>query len=87
MNVIVRIRLKRIGTTKRPKYRVVVTDSANKRDGRMIAELGFYDPTREPAEFKIDEEIAIKWLKNGAQPSDTVKALLTKAEVYQKLAQ
>lgn len=87
MNVIVKIRLKRIGTTKRPKYRVVVTDSANKRDGRMIAELGFYDPTRQPAEFKINEEIAIQWLKNGAQPSETVKALLTKAEVYQKLAQ
>jgi small subunit ribosomal protein S16 len=83
----VKIRLKRIGTTKRPKYRVVVVNSADKRDGRVIEEIGFYDPTREPAEVRINEDSAIQWLKNGAQPSDTVKALLTKAEVYQKLAQ
>lgn len=85
MNTIVKIRLKRVGTTKRPKYRVVVVDSANKRDGRVIAEIGQYDPTQQPANVVIDEETAIHWLKNGAQPTDTVKALLTKTEVYAKL--
>ncbi|HBN08322.1 MAG TPA: 30S ribosomal protein S16 [Cyanobacteria bacterium UBA8530] len=87
MNVIVKIRLKRVGTTKRPRYRVVVVDSAAKRDGRVIEEIGSYDPTQQPAVFSLNEESVIKWLKVGAQPTETVKSLITKAELYQKLAQ
>lgn len=74
----VKIRLKRMGTKKVPFYRVVVADSRFPRDGRFIAEIGTYDPLKDPAEFKVDEEAAKKWISNGAQPTDTVKALLKK---------
>jgi small subunit ribosomal protein S16 len=74
----VKIRLKRIGMKKRPFYRVVVTDERNPRDGNFIEEIGTYDPMKQPAEIMIDNEKAIKWLNNGAQPSDTVRVLLKK---------
>lgn len=74
----VKIRLKRIGMKKHPFYRVVVTDERNPRDGSVIEEIGTYDPMKSPAEIKIDNEKAVKWIKNGAQPSDTVRVLLKK---------
>ena len=72
----VKIRLRRMGAKKAPYYRVVVADSRYPRDGRFIEEVGYYDPTKEPSVIKIDEEKAKTWLANGAQPTDTVKALL-----------
>ena len=72
----VKIRLRRMGAKKAPFYRIVVADSRYPRDGRFIEEVGYYDPTKEPAVIKIDEEKAKTWLANGAQPTDTVKALL-----------
>jgi small subunit ribosomal protein S16 len=74
------IRLRRMGSTKRPHYRVVVADSRFSRDGRFIEVLGHYDPRRSPASVKIDAERAKHWLAQGAQPSDTVRSLLTKVE-------
>ena len=74
----VKIRLRRMGAKKAPFYRVVVADSRYPRDGRFIEEIGYYDPTKEPADVKIDAEKAQQWIKNGAQPTDTVKALLKK---------
>lgn len=71
----VKIRLKRMGAHKKPFYRVVVADSRASRNGRFIEELGYYDPLKEPAEVKIDEEKAKKWLETGAQPTETVKRL------------
>lgn len=81
-----RIRLKRMGMKKKPFYRIVVADSRSPRDGRFIEEIGHYDPLKNPAEVKIDDEKAIKWLKNGAQPSETVRALLNKAGLIEKAA-
>ena len=72
----VKIRLRRMGAKKAPFYRIVVADSRYPRDGRSIEEVGYYDPTKEPSVIKIDEEKAKTWLANGAQPTDTVKALL-----------
>ena len=72
----VKIRLRRMGAKKAPFYRIVVADSRYPRDGRFIEEVGYYDPTKEPFVIKIDEEKAKTWLANGAQPTDTVKALL-----------
>ena len=72
----VKIRLRRMGAKKAPFYRIVVADSRYPRDGRFIEEVGYYDPTQEPSVIKIDEEKAKTWLANGAQPTDTVKALL-----------
>ena len=80
----VRIRLKRLGAKKAPFYRIVVADSRTARNGKSIAEIGYYDPTKEPAILKVDAEEAKKWLKNGAQPSDTAKALLKKVGVLDK---
>lgn len=77
----VRIRLKRLGAKKAPFYRIVVADSRTPRNGKSIAEIGYYDPTKEPVELKVNEEEAKKWLSTGAQPSDTAKALLKKAGV------
>ena len=74
----VKIRLKRMGMKKAPSYRVVVADERMPRDGRFIEEIGYYNPMTEPAEVKIDAEKAQKWIKNGAQPTDTVRALLKK---------
>lgn len=72
----VKIRLRRMGAKKAPFYRVVVADSRYPRDGRFIEEVGTYDPTKNPSEFKVDVEKAKKWLASGAQPTDTVRALL-----------
>ena len=80
----VKIRLKRTGRTHLPTYRIVVADSRSPRDGRFIETVGTYNPIMEPAEIKIDEEKAIKWLNNGAQPTDTVKSLLSRAGVWAK---
>ncbi|MGH4050528.1 MAG: 30S ribosomal protein S16 [Clostridium sp.] len=77
----VKIRLKRMGAKHAPFYRVVVADSRSPRDGRFIEEIGYYNPTTEPTTIKIDVEKATKWMKNGAQPSDTVKRLLNKIAV------
>lgn len=72
----VKIRLRRIGAKKAPFYRIVVADSRYPRDGRFIEELGYYDPTKEPSVIKVDAEKVQKWIASGAQPTDTVKALL-----------
>lgn len=76
----VKIRLRRLGAKKAPFYRVVVADSRYPRDGRFIEEIGTYDPLTEPATIKIDMERAKYWISNGAQPTDTVRGLLKKAE-------
>ena len=76
----VKIRLRRIGAKKAPFYRVVVAESKYARDGRFIEEIGTYNPLVDPAEIKIDVERANYWIKNGAQPTDTVKALIKKAQ-------
>lgn len=72
----VKIRLRRMGAKKAPFYRVVVADSRFPRDGRFIEEIGYYDPTKEPAVISIDKDKANDWIKKGAQPTDTVKRLL-----------
>lgn len=77
----VKMRLRRLGAKKAPFYRVIVADSRSPRDGRFIEEIGYYNPLTEPAEIKIDAEKAKKWIANGAQPTDTTKALLKKAGV------
>lgn len=77
----VKMRLRRVGAKKAPSYRVVIADSRYPRDGRFIEQIGFYDPMTNPAEIKIDAEKAQKWLANGAQPTETVKSLLKKAEI------
>ncbi len=74
----VKIRLRRMGAKKAPFYRVVVADSRYPRDGRFIEEVGYYNPLTDPAEVKVDAEAIKKWIGNGAQPTDTVKALLKK---------
>jgi small subunit ribosomal protein S16 len=80
----VKIRLKRMGAKKKPFYRLVVADARSPRDGRFIEELGYYNPTTEPATVKVDEEKALFWLERGAQPSDTVKSLLKKFGIMEK---
>ena len=75
----VKIRLKRMGATKKPFYRVVVTDSRSARNKKFIEEIGTYDPLKDPVEIKIDNEKAQKWMDNGAQPTETVRALLKKS--------
>jgi small subunit ribosomal protein S16 len=77
----VRIRLKRMGAKKRPFYRIVVADSRSPRDGRFIEEIGIYNPTTDPSVFEVNEEKVKDWLKKGAQPSETVKTLLKKADI------
>ncbi|MCW0926161.1 30S ribosomal protein S16 [Weissella sp. LMG 11983] len=79
-----RFRLKRMGSKKRPFYRVVVADSRSPRDGRFIETVGTYNPLVEPAEVKLNEELVLSWLNNGAQPSDTVKNLLSNAGIMKK---
>lgn len=79
----VKIRLKRIGAKKSPFYRVVIADSRYPRDGRFIEEIGTYNPVVDPALINIDGEKALKWLKNGAQPTDTVRSLLKKQGIIQ----
>lgn len=74
----VKIRLRRMGAKKSPFYRIVVADSRFPRDGRFIEEIGYYNPVTDPADIKIDAEKAKKWISNGAQPTDTVRAILKK---------
>ncbi|KGK88486.1 MULTISPECIES: 30S ribosomal protein S16 [unclassified Clostridium] len=81
----VKIRLRRMGAKKAPFYRVVVADSRSPRDGRFIEEIGYYNPITEPATIKIDEEKAIQWVNNGAQPTEIVKRLFVKSGVSEKL--
>ena len=80
----VKIRLTRVGRHKDPSYRIVAADSRYARDGRIIEQIGTYDPSDVNNAAKINEEVALKWLNNGAQPSDTVKALFSKAGVTAK---
>lgn len=79
----VKIRLKRMGMKKKPFYRVVVADINSPRDGRNIAEIGYYDPMTTPATIQIDGEAAKSWLSKGAQPTDTVRTLLKKSGVLE----
>ena len=74
----VKIRLKRMGAKKRPFYRIVVADARTARDGKTIEDIGIYDPTKQPTEFRVDAEAAKKWLNQGAQPTDTVRSLFKK---------
>ena len=74
-----KIRLRRMGAKKQPFYRIVVADSRAPRDGAFVEEIGYYNPTTEPAELKVDNARAKEWMKNGAQPTDTVRGLLKKA--------
>lgn len=80
----VKIRLKRMGSKKRPFYRIVVADSRSPRDGRFIAQVGTYNPLVEPVAVKLEEEEIMNWLNNGAEPSDTVKNILSKAGIMKK---
>jgi small subunit ribosomal protein S16 len=82
----VRIRLRRMGKTKRPFYRVVVADQRSPRDGRFIENIGRYHPLDDPSVIEIDEERALHWLRVGAQPSNTVKVLMTKTGIWEKFA-
>ena len=81
----VKLRLKRMGSKGKPFYRIVAADSRFPRDGRFIETIGTYNPTTTPASVSVDEELAMKWLKNGAQPSDTVRNLLSKQGVMKRL--
>jgi small subunit ribosomal protein S16 len=80
----VKIRLTRIGSKKKPFYRLVATDTRSPRDGRFIEILGFYNPHKDPVEIRLNTERIIFWLQKGATPSDTVKSLLKKEGVWQK---
>ena len=79
----VRIRLTRLGDKKSPFYRVVVADSRTARDGKVIEQIGTYDPLKNPAEIKINVELAKKWITNGAQPTETAKSILQTAGVIE----
>jgi len=80
----VKIRMKRMGSKRNPFYRLVVADSRSPRDGRIIEQVGTYNPVSKPAEVKIDEELVMKWLRDGAKPSDTVKNLLSKKGIIKR---
>ena len=80
----VKLRLKRMGSKKKPVYRIVAIDSHTKRDGEYIELVGTYNPLTEPKTVKVNEEVALKWLANGAIPSDTVRNLLSEAGVMRK---
>ena len=80
----VKIRLTRMGAKKRPSYRIVATDTRSPRDGKYLELIGFYNPLSNPAEIKIDEELAMKWINNGAILTDTVKDLFKKAGIMKK---
>lgn len=83
----VKIRLRRMGAKKSPFYRIVVADSRYSRDGRFIEEIGYYNPLTEPITVKIDDEKAMKWISNGAKPTDTVDRLFRNNGVYEKSAE
>lgn len=78
-----KIRLRRMGAKKAPFYRIVVADSRSPRDGAFVEEIGYYNPTSDSAELKVDNEKAAQWIKNGAQPTDTVRGLLKKSGAIQ----
>lgn len=80
----VKLRLKRMGAKQKPFYRIVAADSRSPRDGRFIEAVGTYNPVKKPAEVTINEELALKWLKNGAEPTDTVRAILRKEGIIAK---
>ncbi len=80
----VKIRLTRIGKKKQPAYRIVAIDERKARDAEYLEQIGYYDPTKDPIICNIDKEVAQKWLNNGAQPTDTVKNLLTKKGIIKK---
>lgn len=80
----VKLRLTRMGAAKQPSYRIVAADSRSRRDGRAIDFLGYYNPLTEPATVKIDEEKVLKWLNDGAQPTDTVRDILSKEGIMKK---
>ena len=82
----VKIRLMRMGAKKKPFYRIVAADSRSPRDGRFIEVIGTYNPLVTPAETKVDEQLAIKWLKNGAMPTDTVRNLFSKVGIMSKFS-
>ena len=82
----VKLRLKRMGSKQKPFYRIVAADSRSPRDGRFIETVGTYNPITNPAEVKINKDIAMKWLKNGAEPTDTVKALLRSEGILKEFA-
>jgi small subunit ribosomal protein S16 len=84
MTMAVKIRLKRMGSNKKPFYRIVVADSRSPRDGKFIEEIGFYNPVSQPKQIKINDEKAVKWLSVGAQPTDTVKSLFSKNGITEK---
>lgn len=79
-----RIRLRRMGTKKRPFYRILVAEAKSSRDGECIDFIGYYNPLKEPPVVKVDEEKALQWLRKGAKPSETVKAILDRTGVWQK---
>jgi len=83
----VKIRLKRTGMKKAPSYRVVVADSRSPRDGRIIENIGWYNPRVEPSAININEEKALSWLKNGAQPTESVASLLKRAGILDRFTQ
>jgi small subunit ribosomal protein S16 len=83
----VKIRLKRVGKKKAPSYRVVVADSRSPRDGRIIENIGWYNPLVEPSAIHIDEEKALGWLKNGALPTDSVASLLKRSGILERFEQ
>lgn len=83
----VKLRLKRMGAKKAPFYRIVAADSRDRRDGRELEIIGTYDPKANPALVKIDEEKVIKWLNNGALPTDTVRTILSKNGIMKKYAE
>ncbi len=80
----VKIRLKRVGAKKNPFYRIVVADSRSPRDGRLIEEVGTYDPLAKPAKVNLNEESVLNWMKNGAKPSDTVRNLFAEQGIMEK---
>ncbi len=82
----VKLRLKRMGAKKSPFYRIVAADSRSPRDGRFIETVGTYNPLTNPAEININEEVAMKWLRNGATPTDTVRNILSKDGIMAKFA-
>ena len=77
----VKIRLRRMGQKKAPFYRIIVADSRSPRDGKFIEEIGTYDPTKDPSVFKVDDEAAMKWLNNGAQPTEVVSKIFKAAGI------
>ena len=83
----VKLRLKRMGSKQKPFYRIVAADARSPRDGRFIETVGTYNPIKKPAEVNVNEELALKWLNNGAIPTDTVRSILSKEGIMTKYAE